>query len=91
MNTLIRSLGHSLKISNMVVNNLTRNMSVSPISGPLLFTTRKINPIRLPNLRFSHSSGQFIPHSFNSCRRLEEFVFVKSHPTRIIYNIIIEE
>jgi len=55
MNTLIRSLGHSLKVSNMV-NSLTRNMSVSPISGSLLFTTRRINPMLLPNSLLSHSS-----------------------------------
>ncbi|XP_025410594.1 complement component 1 Q subcomponent-binding protein, mitochondrial [Sipha flava] len=56
MNTLIRCLGHSLKMSNMAINNFTRNMSISPISQSLLLTTRKIQTCKPFNVRLAHSS-----------------------------------
>ncbi|XP_026823488.1 complement component 1 Q subcomponent-binding protein, mitochondrial [Rhopalosiphum maidis] len=56
MNTLIRSLRSSLIISNVVVNNFTRNISMAPVYRSMWFATKKVDQIRPFNVRLAHSS-----------------------------------
>lgn len=68
MNSLIRSLGQSLRISNKIVHSFTRNISIAPASRTLSYTTGNVQALRPINARFSHSSSQYIISKIRICR-----------------------
>ncbi|VVC36168.1 Hypothetical protein CINCED_3A020380 [Cinara cedri] len=56
MNSLIRSLGQSLRVSNKIIHNFTRNIAIAPASRSLWYTTGNVHALKPINTRFSHSS-----------------------------------
>ncbi|CAH1736533.1 complement component 1 Q subcomponent-binding protein, mitochondrial [Aphis gossypii] len=80
MNTLIRSLRSSLKISNVVVSNCTRNISTAPVYQSMWFGTKRSDQMRPFNVRLAHSSvdkelRQFLDNEIKS----EEQTSDKTH------------